>query len=103
MLKAWLFSEHCFIAGLQWVGAPCQQRAIAKGQCSVAAKQRGGGKHIAQVKFTYQIHRLNQKREKPLVLFNSQNYIEVNLFFCGGHTYKSERSNPGPYLILFVL
>lgn len=102
MLKAWLFSKHCFIARLQWVGAPCQQRAIAKGQCSVAAKQRGGGKHIAQVKFTYQIHCLNQKREKPLVLFNSQSYIEVNFFF-GGHTYKSERSNPGPYLILFVL
>lgn len=71
------FCKHCFIAGLQWVGTPCQQRAIAEGQCSVAAKQRGGGKHIAQVKFTYQIHRLNQKREKPLVLCTSQSYAEI--------------------------
>lgn len=47
-------------------GRPCQQRAVARGQCTGAAKQRGGGKRIAQVRFTYQIHRLNQKRRETI-------------------------------------
>lgn len=44
-------------------------------------KGRGGGKHIAQVKFTYQIHCLNQKRDKPLVLCSSKWCVQMNKRF----------------------
>lgn len=38
----------------------------SKGDSARVLPNKGeGGKHIAQVGFTYQIHRLNQKREKP--------------------------------------
>lgn len=51
----------------------------SKGTVHWCCQTKEGGKHIAQVKFTYQIHRLNQKREKPLVRCSSKCCVKITL------------------------
>lgn len=78
-----LLPVNCFNMGERWGEGPCQQRATARGQCTDAAKHRGAGKHMAQVGITYQIHCLNQEKEKPLVLCSSKDVPAlVENFVC---------------------
>lgn len=70
--EAWLFAKQCFSRAQRWDTVPCQQRAVARGQWTSSAIQRSremGGRwqwSILQTRFTYQVHCLNQKREKKI-------------------------------------
>lgn len=77
VLKAWLFAEQCFITGQRWGKMPCQQRAVARGQRTIALpngcqKGVGSGWRVAEKHITNQIHLpssspKSEKREKILV------------------------------------